>query len=235
MQEFNYRQEFPLFISFYYQNGKGELKPFGFPPFSFKIFFWTTSRSEAYVASCTYVHGEPRFQNCKKFEDKLVVVFDRHNLSPGDLHSEMVMDVPSDLYPDGLRRDVLLIHPEVKLIHGPTPSPSLAQINAVLPYIMGKNGIDGKDGKDGVDGKDGADGKDGKDFTFEDMTEEQKETLAQQMADKALGDIDGKVEEAIKRKLEEMPEAGIPEDLGDDFFEGLFKDEAIMQRNIYNL
>ena len=208
MQEINYRQEFPLFISFYYKNEKGELQPFGFPPFNFKLIFWTTSRNENFEASCNYVNGEPKYINCRRIDDKLVVIFDRHKLNPGNLHSEFVMETPSNLYPDGLRRDVVLIHSEVKLIHGPTPAPTRAEITAILPYIVGK---------------------DGRDFTYEDFTQEQLEELTDKVAEKTLENVDGKIEEAIKdmggleEKIDEAVEKKIGGDLTDIDFSEMFQ------------
>lgn len=190
MAEFNYRQEFPLIINFYYKGEDGKLQAFGFPAFSFKIFFWTTSRADNYVASCHYEDGVPKFTNCKRIGDSLVVIFDNHRLNPGKLHSEMIMDVPSDLYPDGFRRDIIAMHTDVLLIHGPTPPPSRAEITAILPYIVGK------------------DGKDGKDFTYEDLTEEQKEEFAK------------KVAENIET---ELPDIEL-EDIPDTFFSDIFDD-----------
>lgn len=165
MQEFNYRQEFPLVISFYYKDSQGKLADFGFPAYDFKIFFWTTSKSEQYVASVNYVNGEARCVNCKRLGDKLVVVFDHHRLNPGDLHSEMVMNVPDDLYPDGLRKDVIHFHNRIRLIHGPTPSPTMAEVTAILPYIKGDKGADGRD------------------FDWASMSEEDKTEFAKRVAE----------------------------------------------------
>lgn len=165
MQEINYRQDFTLLQSFYYKNEKGDLVDFGFPPYDFKIFYWTASRANAYVASCRYANGEPKCVNCRKVGDnKLLVVFDNHKLSPGELHAEMIMEVPDDMYPDGFRRDPFPMRTDVRLIHGPTPTPTRVETTAILPYIKGR------------------DGKDGKDFSYDDMTEEQKEDLAKRVA-----------------------------------------------------
>lgn len=197
MQEINYRQEFPLWVDFYYENEKGKLEEFGFPPFDFKIFFWTTSRTQDFVASCRYSNGEPHYQNCRRIGDRLVVIFDSHRLQPGMLHSEIVFDVPSSIFPDGYRKDPFILHTEVKLIHGPTPSPTVAQIRAILPYIVGKDGADGKDGKDG------------KDFSYEELTEEQKEELAKKVAENI--EVDN-------------PEIGSLGDLSEEFFMELFEE-----------
>lgn len=139
MQEINYRQDFPLVITFYYNDENGDLKPFGFPPFDFKVTFWTTSRLNEYIAECKYTDGIPSYVNCKRVGDKFVVIFDNCDLMPGELHSEMISEVPSELYPDGYRRDILILHPDTKLITGPTPSPTCAQIRSLLPYIKGKD------------------------------------------------------------------------------------------------
>lgn len=198
MQEINYRQEFPLVVRFYYKDEQGNLQPFGFPPYDFKIYFWTTSRSDTYTVSCRYVDGEPVYLNCKRKGDDLVVIFDNHRLNPGELRAEMVMDVPSDLYPDGYRRDVLIIFTETRLIHGPTPSPTRAEINAILPYIIGK---DGKDGKDGENGKDG---KDGKDFNYDELTEEQKKEMAKKVAENIDTNMDGILENITSEEFDSM-------------------------------
>lgn len=195
MQEFNYRQEFPVVVDFYYNDEHGKITDFGFPPFDFKIFFWTASKENAFMASCNYVNGVPHYVNCKRHKDSLVVVFDRHRLTPGLLHSELVMEVPDDLYPDGYRRDPFILHSDIKLIHGPTPAPTLAQIKAILPYVKGR------------------DGRDGKDMTYDDMTEEQKEDLAERVAENV-----------------QLPDLSGMDDITDAEFDDMFTDTAILQK-----
>lgn len=208
MQEFNYRQEFPLWQRFYYEDPVShEIKKFGFPPYDFKIKYYTTSIANAYEVSGKYVNGDFKGINCRKKGDELLVIFDRHDLKPGILKAEMTMKVPSDLYPDGLRTDPIELRTNTKLINGPTPSPTHAEAMAIMPYIKGRDGADGKDGKDG---KDGADGKDGKDFTYDDMTEEQKKDLAK------------KVAENIDTELPWLDEN--QEDISDDEWNGMLED-----------
>lgn len=207
-QEFNHRQEFPLLISFYYKDEKGQLADFGFPPYDFKIIFWTVSRTETYMASCRYVDGEEKCVNCRRVGDKLLVIFDNYRLQPGELHSEMTMNVPSDLYPDGYRKDVILIHPEVRLIHGPTPAPSRAEVTAILPYIKGQ---------------------DGKNFTYEDLTEEQLKDLTDKISDRVMGEgVEEKIDDAIKKKLEEEMPGGM-EEITDSEFDNMFNELAMTQ------
>lgn len=213
MQDINYKQEFPLLESFYYKDEKGDLVNFGFPPYDFIIKYWTSSLSDTFDAVVKYVHGEIKEVNCKRVGDKLLVIFDRHKLNPGELKAEMTMFVPDSLYPDGIRADKVLLHTGVRLVHGPTSSPSRAEAMAIMPYIKGK------DGKDGVDGKDG---ENGKDFTYEDLTEDQINDLSEKIADKVIDEgIEGKIDEAIQKKLED--EFTGFENISDDEFDSMFK------------
>lgn len=217
MREINYKQDFSIWERLLYRDPETrEFKEMGFPPYDFKIRYYTTSLANAYEASCRWSHGEPKCVNCKCIGGKLLVIFDRHHLQPGVLKGEIEIEYPSHLYPDGFRNDPIELNPDVRLVHGGTTSPSRIESEVILPYIMGK------DGRDGRDGADGRDGQDGKDFSYEDMTDEQKEELASQMADKAMGDIDEKVDEAIKKKLgEEFTELG---DIPEETFEEMFKE-----------
>lgn len=179
--QFNYKQDFLLWQQLLYRDPETrELKDYGFPEYDFKCFYWTTSRANPYTASCKYVDGEPVCTNCINKDGKLIVIFDHHHLQPGELKGEIIIDFPNDIYPDGFQNSPMALKTDTRLVHGPSVTPTIAEAMAIMPYIKGK------------------DGKDGKDFSYDDLTDEQKEELAKRVAENIeteIPDLSGNLED----------------------------------------
>lgn len=169
MSHFNYRQDFAIWQQLLFRDPEtGQYSDYGFPEYNFKCQYWTTNRANCYEAECKYVDGTAVCKNCRNENGKLIIVFDNHRLQPGDLHGEIVIDFPNNLYPDGYQNSPISLKTNVRLVHGRSEVPTLAEAMAIMPYIKGK---------------------DGKNFDYSDLTEEQKEELAKRVADNIEVDL----------------------------------------------
>lgn len=173
MRKINYKSDFDFLLKLKDCHGN----PLGFPTWDWQAKFYTTSKVNAYEASC--IGGE--CINCYNDKDEVHIVCDNHRLGPGTLNMEFTSIFANDIYGDGDRKVVSPIALDIELVREMGQCVADAEIAITMPYVKGENGRDGKDGRDGrdgIDGLDGRDGRDGKDFTYDDMTEEQKRDLA---------------------------------------------------------
>ena len=188
----NYKSDFLLTQSLYVKNVEnGNWETFDFPDFDFTLKYFTPGSYKPYEASCRYIDGEPYYTNLRNINGKIVVIFHKHNLNVGDLQVEINLRIPDDLFPDGIRTEILPAPTNIRLWDRPSDSFRLAEIKALIPIIKGK---------------------DGRDFSYEDLTYEQKKELADQIGETIL-------EEA--KKSAENSYVSLPEFDAEDILEAL--------------
>lgn len=186
MANINYKSDFIINQKVYCRDEEGNLIDIGFPKYDFRLVYWTTNFDKRYYeASCHYdKNGRAICKNCKNLGDKLIVIFDNHQLLCGELKVDFEIEIPNDLFPDGYKKEFGVYPTEVNLWDKPSEHFSKIEALAILPYIKGK---------------------DGKDFSFEDLTEEQLNNLVKKIAEYVKVDgleqqINTAVENAFKGK-----------------------------------
>lgn len=241
MRHINYKSDFALEQRLYYEDPETrQLKDMGFPPFNFKLYYYTTSRANAYVASCTYEkkhivkhdpHHKPHDRRgnesyCEHYDSE----HDEYEVRMVNCRNEngtiLVVFDNHNLACGELKVEVVFDIPDNLFPDG--------RKKEVLPYptdvLLWTKPTDGYPRAEAmavlpyIKGTDGKDGKDGKDFTYEDLTSEQIEDFAEKVADKVIDDnVSEKIEEAIDKKMgEEFDEIG---DITDEEFDEMFHDK----------
>lgn len=117
MKKIFYKDDFDFVLSVIDPDGKD----LGWPQFDWRGRFWTTSKSNAYVAEC--IGGD--CLNCFPDDNRLHILFDNHGLSFGDLSYEFTIFLPSDIYPDGSRKVTLCGMLPLRLTRSPKSGFSL--------------------------------------------------------------------------------------------------------------
>lgn len=105
----------------------------GFPDFDWEAKFYTNSKANAFVASSR----NGKTVNCFNDEGQIHVVVDGHKMGIGNLNVEMRMELPNDIYPDGVQNDVQPMPLDIELVSGQGDCPTTAEIEVRLPYING--------------------------------------------------------------------------------------------------
>lgn len=169
MQNVNYKSDFLHIQKVFITDTKtGNPKDIGFPDFDFTLQYFTVDRNNYYEAGCHYVNGKPVFKNCKNVDGKILVIFNNYKLLPGNLKVEIKCDIPDDLFPDGIKTEIIPCATKVDLVIGPSDSYGLTEATAILPFIQGK------------------------DFTFDDFTEDQLQDIIDKVAHKVVDLLEGK-------------------------------------------
>lgn len=137
-RKINFKSDFKLIQPLAYHDPEtGKLKKSGFPPYGFRLLYFTVSPANCYEASYHLnKDGEPVYKNMLEMDGKIVVIFDRHNLTPGDLNVIVTMDVPDGLYPDGYQHEEMPYRTDVKLWHGISDGYEIEAATAILPYVF---------------------------------------------------------------------------------------------------
>lgn len=160
MKKINYKSDFDFLLRL--TDCKGDAVPF--PDCDWDARFYTSSKANAYVASCK----DGVCVNCIREEDGVRFVFDRHNLGVGTLKWEPHFEFPNGIYPDGIQDKYEPQPLDIELVPGRGDCPTQAEIEAVLPYIKGEKGDKGDPGKD---------------LTYADLTEADKEDLRRPLSE----------------------------------------------------
>lgn len=161
-QKINYQSDFDFILRLV--DCRGE--EMGIPDYDWEARLYTTSKSDAFVASCT--GGE--YVNCYNDNGQIHIVCDGHHLSSGTLKCEFIAQIPNGIYPDEYEKVVVPAPLDIELVRGVASCPHGVDIELILPYIKGDA------------------------FTFEDFTPEQLADLqrpaveAAERADKATQD-----------------------------------------------
>lgn len=132
MKKINYKSDFDFLLRL--TDYKGNAVPF--PDCDWDARFYTSSKANAYVASCK----DGVCVNCIKEEDGVRFVFDRHNLGVGTLKWEPHFEFPNGIYPDGIQDKYEPQPLDIELVPGRGDCPTQAEIEAVLPVIKGDKG-----------------------------------------------------------------------------------------------
>lgn len=155
MKKINYKSDFDFLLRLI--DYKGDAVPF--PDCDWDAEFWTSSKPNAYRASC--IGGE--YVNCfREADGSIHFVFNNHRMGKGTLKWEPHFRFPNDIYPDGFQDQFRKAQLGIELVDGDGDCPTQAEIEAVLPVIKGEKGDKGDPGKD---------------LTYADLTEADKEDL----------------------------------------------------------
>lgn len=133
MKKINYKSDFDFILRLTDCKGVN----IGFPDFDWEAKFYTNSKANAFVASSR--NGET--VNCFNDEGQIHVVVDEHKMGIGNLNVEMHMELPNDIYPDGVQNDVQPMPLDIELVSGQGDCPTTAEIEVRLPYINGNGNI----------------------------------------------------------------------------------------------
>lgn len=191
MKRINHKSDFDAIL--HMRDCRGSMV--GFPEFDWTARFWTSSKANAYTASC--LGGV--CTNCFNDGGRIHVVFAGHRLTPGVLQVDIRTGLPDGIYPDGTRWEVTPQPTDIELVVGKGDCGTIVDMEVMLPYIKGDKGDPGERGERGDA------------FTYEDFTEAQIEELqrpateaaaradeaaknAQDIADMYAGELEGKAD-----------------------------------------
>lgn len=164
MRRYNYKSDFDFTMKLKDCNGD----PTPFPDCDWSARFYTSLRTNAYVAS----RKGDQYINCFPTDDGGVhFVFDNHRLGAGTLKWEPHFELPNGIYPDNIQDLFGEQQLDVELVRGRGDCGTVAEIEAMLPFIKGDP------------------------FTYEDFTPEQIEDL-KSPATEAAARLDSFVKEA---------------------------------------
>lgn len=133
MKKINYKSDFDFILRLTDCKGVN----IGFPDFDWEAKFYTNSKANSFVASRR--NGET--VNCFNDGGQIHVVVDGHKMGIGNLNVEMRMELPNDIYPDGVQNDVQPMPLDIELVSGQGDCPTTAEIEVRLPYINGNGNI----------------------------------------------------------------------------------------------
>lgn len=102
MTKVNYKSDFDLILRLNMCAGDSCVDV-GWPDYDWTAKFYTGSREKSYIAS--NIGGV--LTNCFNDDGKIHVVFNNHGLDSGTLRVEFSAEIPNDMYPDGLKREVI--------------------------------------------------------------------------------------------------------------------------------
>ncbi len=150
MRRINYKSDFDFLMKL--KDASGKEVPF--PDCDWDALFWTSSKPNAYRASC--IGGV--CVNCRKEADGIRFIFDNHKMGMGALRWEPHFEIPDALYPDNIRDTYSLAPLEIELVSGAGDEPTEAEVEYILPFIKGDKGDAGPQGPKGDRGEQGVQG-----------------------------------------------------------------------------
>lgn len=108
-------------------------KEIPFPECDWDAVFWTSSKANAYTASCK----EGECVNCFIEETGgMHFVFDNHRLGIGTLKWEPHFELPNDIYPDGIQDRFSKEPLGVELVEGAGDCPTETEVELTVPYAV---------------------------------------------------------------------------------------------------
>ena len=130
MKKINYKSDFDFTLRL--KDCEGKEIPF--PDCDWDAVFWTSSKANAYTASCK----GGQCVNCFKEENGGIhFVFDNHRMGKGTLQWEPHFEFPNGIYPDGIQDRFSKEPLGIELVDGPGECPTTAEVEIMLPYIKG--------------------------------------------------------------------------------------------------
>lgn len=132
----NYKSDFNFILRLYSvltdSSGKEkERTELPWPDYDWSAKFWTSSKANAYYASC--IGGV--CTNCRNTDGKIQIVVDNHNMGLGILQVEFRAELPREIYPDGSERNVVPGVLDIELVRGAGDFPSDFEAQLQMPYI----------------------------------------------------------------------------------------------------
>ena len=111
MRTINYKSAFDFVMRL--KDASGKEVPW--PECDWDILFWTSSKPNAYRASC--IGGN--YVNCfREADGSIHFVFDNHRMGKGTLHWEPHFRFPNDIYPDGIQDQFRKAQLGIELVDG---------------------------------------------------------------------------------------------------------------------
>lgn len=151
MRKVNYKSDFDFVMRL--KDASGKEVPF--PECDWDAEFWTSSKPNAYRASC--IGGE--YVNCfREADGSIHFVFNSQRMGKGTLKWEPHFRFPNGIYPDSVRDTYSLAPLEIELVSGQGDEPTEAEVEYVIPYIKGDKGDTGPQGPKGDRGEQGVPG-----------------------------------------------------------------------------
>ncbi|MCM1219087.1 MAG: hypothetical protein NC548_31785 [Lachnospiraceae bacterium] len=96
MKKINYKSDFDFILRL--KDCRGN--EIGWPSFDWVAKLSTSNKANIYIASC--IAG--KCFNCFNDDGQIHVIVDNHNLLPGSLNMEFVIEIPNSHFPDGHKR-----------------------------------------------------------------------------------------------------------------------------------
>lgn len=132
----NYKSDFNFILHLYSvltdSSGKEkERTELPWPDYDWSAKFWTSSKANAYYASC--IGGV--CANCRNTDGKIQIVVDNHNMGLGTLQVEFRAELPREIYPDGSERNVVPGVLDIELVRGAGDFPSDFEAQLQMPFI----------------------------------------------------------------------------------------------------
>lgn len=153
MRKVNYKSDFDFILRL--KDPRDETKTVPWPECDWDILFWTSSKPNAYKASCK----DGVCVNCfREADGSIHFVFDNHHLGMGTLKWEPHFRFPNDIYPDGIQDQFRKAQLGIELVDGDGDEPTESEIEYILPYIKGDKGDTGPQGPKGDRGEQGVQG-----------------------------------------------------------------------------
>lgn len=139
MRKVNYKSDFDfimkLYSVLYDSTGKeAERIELPWPDYDWTATFWTSSKANAYTASC--IGGV--CVNCYNDNGKVHIVVNEHHMGLGTLKIEFKAELPRDIYPDNYQRNVIPAPLSIELVRGVGDLPNAMDAELLLPYIKGE-------------------------------------------------------------------------------------------------
>ena len=129
MRKVNYKSDFDFIMRL--KDASGKDVPW--PDCDWDILFWTSSKPNAYRASC--IGGE--CVNCFRESDGSIhFVFDNHRMGKGTLHWEPHFRFPNDIYPDGIQDQFRKAQLGIELVDGDGDEvPDTPDVEVYMPAV----------------------------------------------------------------------------------------------------
>lgn len=136
IQHINRNSDFSLLVQFTV-NGI----PSTVPAYPWRLVF-TTDTTHSFNRYVAYFDGET-FHNCSPISDtEVLVVFERHNLGAGLLQMTLEVNIPSEIYPDGVLNAEIPSFSQIELWDKASdPIVPAPQIEAAIAYVIHGKGV----------------------------------------------------------------------------------------------
>ena len=130
----NYQSDFNFILKLYTvlkdKDGKEVSRTeLSWPDYDWTAKFWTSSKPNAYTASC--IGGV--CTNCRNSDGKVLIVVNDHHMGLGTLKVDFKAEFPRELYPDGSERNVVPGDLDIELVRGAGDFPSDFEAELLLP------------------------------------------------------------------------------------------------------